>query len=213
MMKLMSWVLALVLMPLTSFAEETYTAGKDYILLDTALPTQQPDKIEVAEVFWYGCPHCYAFKPIIEAWEKTLPEDVDFVLLPAALGRAWVPHAYAFYAVSALGQLDKTHTSIFDALARDHKNLNDADAFADFLVKDGVDPAAFRKAYTSFGVKSRMDQAQAKIRGAISGGVPAISGVPALIINGKYVVNGTLAGSHENMLKITDFLIQKERSK
>lgn len=170
------------------------------------MPTANEGKIEVAEVFWYGCPHCYNFKPIIEAWEKQLPEDVDFVLLPAALNRSWAAHAQTFYALQAMGKLDKQmHDALFDALAGEHRRLNTADALADFVAGHGVDKAAFLKSYNSFGVNALMQKAQSKIRGA------RITGVPALIVNGKYRISGSDAGSYENMLKIADFLVEKER--
>jgi len=201
---------AIVLAMLSLFAvtasADTWEQGRHYQKLDTPVPTASNGKIEVAEVFWYGCPHCYNFKPIIEAWEKQLPDDVDFVLLPAALNRSWATHAQTFYALQSMGEQSRLHDALFDALAGEHRRLNTPDTLADFVAEHGVDRAAFLKSYNSFGVNALMQKAQSKIRGA------RITGVPALIVNGKYRISGSDAGSYENMLKIADFLVEKERA-
>ncbi|MDX1634527.1 MAG: thiol:disulfide interchange protein DsbA/DsbL [Marinobacter sp.] len=201
---------AVLLLALASFGAQAqsteFREGEHYRALSNPVPTGSGDKIEVAEVFWYGCPHCYSFKPLIEKWEQDLPEDVQFELLPAALGQSWEPHARAFYTVKALDKFEQTHDALFDALARDRKPLNDAESLADFLSEYGVDPEKFVKTFNSFGVNAKMQQAQAKIRGA------RITGVPAMLVNGKYVVSASLAGSHEQMLEVVDYLIEKERA-
>ncbi len=190
----------------TALADQHWQEGEHYERLEAEVTTSSSDEgIEVVEVFWYGCPHCYSLKPLVEAWEKDLPEDVNFVLLPAALGRNWEPHAYAFYASKALDAHDKTHDALFDALARDRRQLDSASALADFLEEHGVDREAFIKAYNSFGVKARVQRAQSVIRGA------RISGVPAMIVAGKYKTSASLAGSHEDMLKVVDYLVEQER--
>lgn len=201
------WLCALLLLPLAAATQAAeWQEGQDYERLSTPLPTRNPDHIEVTEVFWYGCPHCYAFKPLIEAWEKNKADDVDFVLLPAALGRTWEVHARAFYTTQALGVLDKTHDALFDALARDHKPLNSAEKLADFLADYGVDKDKFIKTFNSFGVNAKMQQGDSKVRAA------RITGVPTIIVNGKYKVSASMAGNHENMIKVIDYLVEKERS-
>lgn len=186
---------------------ETWVEGTHYQKLETPVPTDSNEKIEVAEVFWYGCPHCYRFKPFVEAWEKTLADDVKFVMLPAALGRSWEPHARAYYALEAMGSLSKVHDALFDALAGEHRSLNTPEAIADFVAGYGVDADKFIKNYNSFGVNARMQQAQSKIRGA------RITGVPAMLVNGKYKVSASMAGSFEATLKVVNYLISEERSK
>lgn len=204
------WKAAACLLAVMAFgvqAQETdWQEGRHYEELATPVTTSTGDKVEVAEVFWYGCPHCYAFKPLIEEWKKDLPEDVEYVGIPAALGRTWEPHARAYYTLQALGKLDQTHDAMFEALARDRRQLDTAEALADYLSDYGVDEEAFIKTFNSFGVNAKMQQAQAKIRGA------RITGTPSLLIDGKYVVTGSMAGSHENMLKVADYLISKERA-
>lgn len=184
---------------------ETWEEGTHYQKLDTPVRTDDNGKIEVAEVFWYGCPHCYNFKPVVEAWEEGMADDVEFVMLPAALGRSWEPHARAYYALDAMGELHKVHDALFEALAGERRQLNTPEALADFVAGHGVDGEAFLKNYQSFGVNARMQQAQAKIRGA------RITGVPTMLVNGKYKVSASMAGSHEAALDVVDYLVAKER--
>ena len=180
--------------------------GTHYKELSSPVRTDSSETIEVAEVFWYGCPHCYNFKPLVESWAEDVPEDVDFVKIPAALGQSWEPHAKAFYALEAMGELDKVHDALFDALARDRRPLNSGEALAEFVGDHGVNGEEFLKTYNSFGVNARMQKAQSKIRGA------RITGTPTMLVNGKYTVSASMAGSHEAVLEVVDYLIEQERN-
>src|SRR5690554_210464 len=101
---------------------QPWQEGTHYRTLDNPVRTASDSGVEVAEVFWYGCPHCYNFKPLAEAWEESAPEYISYVRLPAALGKSWEPHAYAFYALDAMGELDKVHDALFDALAGERRH-------------------------------------------------------------------------------------------
>jgi len=197
-----------VLMSLSVAAHaETWKEGVHYRRLDTPVRTENPDRIEVAEVFWYGCPHCYHLKPLAEAWEAQAPDYVDYVRIPAALGRSWEPHARAFYALKAMNALnEKLHSALFDALAGERRPLNDGESLAKFVAGYGVDADKFLDAYNSFGVNTWLQQAQAKIRGA------RITGTPSMLVNGKYVVTASMAGSAQAMLQVVDYLVEKEHS-
>lgn len=196
-------VIALVATALHA-AEGKWEEGRHYQKLSTPVGTQS-DKIEVAEVFWYGCPHCYSLKPLIESWEKDLPEDVELVYLPAAMNASWAEHARAFYVAEALGVLDTLHDAIFDKLNADPRALSNKESLADFFVEHGVEREKFNKAYDSFGVNAKLERSQSIVRGA------RLMGVPALIVNGKYTVTASMAGSHERMLEVADYLIEQER--
>ncbi|WP_041655132.1 thiol:disulfide interchange protein DsbA/DsbL [Marinobacter nauticus] len=201
-----SAVLALSLLSAASLVNaQPWVAGEHYRVLDNPVRTASDNGVEVAEVFWYGCPHCYNFKPLAEAWEAEAPDYINYVKLPAALGRSWEPHAYAFYALEAMGELDKVHDALFDALAGERRPLNTPEALADFVAGYGVDAEKFLENYNSFGVRARVQQAQAKIRGA------RITGTPTMLVDGKYVVSASMAGSHENTLKVVEYLAEKER--
>jgi len=183
---------------------QSWEEGVHYRKLDTPVRTASENGVEVAEVFWYGCPHCYNFKPLAEAWEADAPDYVNYVRIPAALGRSWEPHARAFYALQAMGELDKVHDALFDALAGERRPLNDGEALADFVAGYGVDPEEFLNNYNSFGVNAKMQQAQAKIRGA------RVTGTPTMLVGGKYVITASMAGGHEAVLNVVDYLVQKE---
>lgn len=202
-----SAVLALSLLSAASLVHaQPWVAGEHYRVLDNPVRTASDNGVEVAEVFWYGCPHCYDLKPLAEAWEADAPDYINYVKLPAALGRSWEPHAYAFYALEAMGELDKVHDALFDALAGERRPLNTPEALADFVAGYGVDTEKFLENYNSFGVRARVQQAQAKIRGA------RITGTPTMLVDGKYVVSASMAGGHENTLKVVEYLAEKERS-
>ena len=185
--------------------EAPYQAGVHYVVLPTPAATADPDKIEVAELFWYGCPHCYTLNPMVTEWSKTLPEDVVFRPVPAMFGGAWNTHGQLFYTLDSLGKLEETHDAVFNAIHKQNNRLADEDAMIDFLEAYGISEDEFSKAWSSFGVKSRIDQATRLARSYRA------TGVPCLIINGKYRIEGQMAGSYENMLKIAEYLIEQER--
>lgn len=199
-------LLAVSLLSSAAVNAQSWQDGTHYRTLDNPVRTATEEGVEVAEVFWYGCPHCYNFKPLAENYEENAPEYVNYVRLPAALGRSWEPHAYAFYALEAMGELDKAHDALFEALASERRPLNDAESLADFVVQYGVDAEEFVSTYNSFGVRARVQQAQAKIRGA------RITGTPTMLVDGKYVTSASMAGGHENVLKVVEYLAERENS-
>ncbi len=183
---------------------ETFKEGVDYELVDAPGRTDDPAKIEVREFFWYGCPHCYKLEPYIETWLKTKADDVAFVRTPGVMNRTWEVHGKAFYAAKALGVLEQSHRSFFDAV---HANpqLKSQDQLAEFYAQYGVSAKDFNKAYESFGVTSEVRQADALARSY------QLMGVPAIIVNGKYITNGRMSADHERWMQIVDFLVEKER--
>lgn len=183
-----------------------YQAGVDYIELPAVAPTQEPDKIEVAELFWYGCGHCFSFEPIISDWKKTLPEDVNFRPVPALFGGLWDTHGQLFYTLESLDQLGETHSAIFQAIHNQNNRLADEKAMIKLVTQYGVDEDEFRKTWASPGVKLKMTQAKRLAKAYRA------SGVPTLIVNGKYRIEGSMAGSFEEMLNIAEYLIDQERS-
>ena len=185
---------------------ETYVEGKDYDVISPAIRTANPDKVEVVEFFWYGCGHCYTFEPMITQWKKSLPEYVDFVGSPAVWNQPMELHAKAYYAAKALDALDPMHMVIFQAMNVDRKRLASEQEIAALFTANGVSEADFSKAYNSFGIDSQVRQANAKARAA------KITGTPEMVVNGKYRISTRKAGSQANMLKVANFLIEKERT-
>lgn len=178
-----------------------FQEGTDYRLLPTPVPTTTGDKVEVVELFWYGCPHCFKLEPVIEEWLKTKPDNAVLVRLPAVLGPNWQPQARAYYVAEQLGVLDKIHRPLFDAMHVQKRPLATPEQLADFFAEQGVDRAAFLDAYKSFAVETRLKRAEQLVRRY------GIHGVPALVVNGKYLVDSERAGSLERMLQIVNYLI------
>jgi thiol:disulfide interchange protein DsbA len=178
--------------------------AQGYSTLSVVQPTQDKNKIEVIEFFWYGCPHCYQFEPLLNAWLKTKPKNVQFIRQPAAFSDVWAKHAKAYYVAEALNVLDKVHADFFDAIQNKQQKLETEDELVKFFVAHGVKEAAVHDAYKSFGVDTKMRQATAMAPRY------GITGVPTLVINGKYVTSGSIAGSHENMIKVLNQLVAQE---
>lgn len=166
--------------------------------------TDSGDKVEVIEFFWYGCPHCNVFDPILETWVKNKPDNVVFKRVPAVFRPEWKVHARAYYALQAMGAGEKYHSKIFDEIHKNKKRIDTLDSLTDFLVKQGVNKQEFTDMYNSMSVDGMVRKAIKQLAGY------KIQGVPAMAVNGKYVVSGRSAGSYENMILIVDYLIKKE---
>ncbi len=195
---------ASLLLLLFSWAALLKAEQPGYETLSPAQPTHDPAKIEVIEFFWYGCPHCYDFEPMLEKWRKTLPANVEFIRQPAVFSDLWAKHGKAYFTAEALGVADKVHNDFFDAIQTKKQKLETEDQLAKFFVAHGVNETEFHNTYNSFLVDAKMRQA------ATTAGRYGVTGVPAIIINGKYKTNGPLAGSHEKMIEIMNQLIKQE---
>ncbi len=180
-------------------------SGPDYSELKAAQPVETKGKVEVAEFFWYRCPHCYSLEPVLEAWVKKLPADVRFVRIPAVLSDSWAIDAGFFYAFEALGVLDKVHRPFFDAIHKDRLVITSEPAVTEWLTKHGIDRKKFDETYKSFGVQAKIKRA-AQLSAAYQ-----LEGVPLLAVQGKYTVSAEQGGSQSGMLATTDYLIDMTR--
>jgi protein dithiol oxidoreductase (disulfide-forming) len=183
-----------------------YEEGTHYVALEIPIKTKSPDVVEVTEYFSYGCPHCYRFDPEIQQWRENLPNNVVFDRSPAIWG-GYEVYARTYYTVLALGVLEKVHTPLFHALHAERRSINDLKAMTAFMQEQGIEPELFVKTFSdSFGVKAMYQQAIGRQRVYRSGGVPAI------IVNGKYRVEGSMVeNSNAAMLAVASFLVEKER--
>lgn len=200
-------VMSLVAAPLmtVSAMPEAYVEGTHYAKTAQRLATTaEENQIEVVELFSYSCPHCFRLDPIVMEWKKTLPENVKFVHVPAIFRDSWLQLARVFYAAEAMGELERLHPIIFNAIHVEKKRLNTEDQLLDFIEEQGIDRAEFEKMMNSFTVKAKVKKA------LILSQTSGVTGVPAMIVNGKYRTDAPLAGSMEEMMKAVDFLIQKE---
>ncbi len=164
------------------------------------------DKIEVIEFFWYGCSHCFDLEPFLKKWTAKLPKDVEFRRIPAVPTERWMPNARTFYTLEAMGLLEKLHGEVFDAIHIDRVNLNDERIQLDWMAKKGVDRAKFTEAWKSFSVQSKTKRAIQQTQAY------DISGVPTLVVDGKYVTSVSMTGSPEGLMKTLDELIVKARA-
>jgi thiol:disulfide interchange protein DsbA len=200
-------VMGLVAAPLMSVSAmpEAYVEGTHYAKTAQRLATTaEENQIEVVELFSYSCPHCFRLDPIVMEWKKTLPENVKFVHVPAIFRDSWLQLARVFYAAEAMGELERLHPIIFNAIHVEKKRLNTEGQLLDFIEEQGIDRAEFEKMMNSFTVKAKVKKA------LILSQASGVTGVPAMIVNGKYRTDAPLAGSMEEMMKAVDFLIQKE---
>ncbi len=192
-------------LPILSWAAESFQEGKHFIRLDTPVQTQSKGKVEVAEAFWYGCPHCLTLEPYLVTWKKGLPDYASFRKVPALFGGDWKTHGQLYFTLESLNVSQGVHDDVFVSIQKQGRRLITRDDMVNFVSQYGITPDAFDKAFKSFKVKNKMRQADAMIRGA------RITGVPALIINGKYKVSAQEAGGTAEMLKVAEYLVQKER--
>jgi len=157
--------------------------GKDYKLLNPAQPTGS-NKIEVLEFFFYGCSHCFYLHPQLNAWEKTMPKDVEFTYVPTIFRDSWEPMARTYYALESMGQLHPLHDALYQAWNVNNIDLSDEAKILDFVAPSGVDRAKFSAAYNSFSIQSKVTRAKQMIRSY------GITGTPTLIVGGKYLITG-----------------------
>ena len=198
--------LGATLWPAVARAQGGPVEGRDYVKLSQRQPTQDPKKLEVVEFFWYGCPHCHAFEPALEAWLGKLSADVNFRRMPVAFREVpFVLHQKLYFAIESLGLVGSLHRKVFAAMHIDRNRLDSPEAIGEFVAKNGVDKAKFLDTMNSFGVQGKARQAA-----ALSAGYK-IDGTPALGINGSFYTSGTLAGSNERALAVTDFLLAQAR--
>jgi len=182
--------------------------GKDFDKTAQAMPTDTPNKIEVTEIFWYGCIHCYHMDPILNVWVKKLPADVVFKRVPGLPQPAWAPMAKAFYAMDDLKLSDKLHTALFDAIHKE-KTLNPTDEVAaiDWMTKkSGLDKKKVEDAFRSFSMNNKLNRAAQTFRAS------GATGVPSFIIDGQYITSSTMAGGNEQALKTADYIIGNIRA-
>ena len=189
-------------------AAGSFEEGVHYIELFEPVPSVSApaDKIEVVEMFWYGCPHCFHLEPALTKWEKNIASDVQVTTVPATLNPSWTLHAKVFYAAEAMGVSGKVHEALFQAIHEQGRRLYSEGAILRFIASLGIDEARFRSAMNSLAVTTKVNRA--KQLGQLYGA----TGVPALIVGGQYRVLSNAVKSHEEIFAIVDYLIGKVRS-
>lgn len=203
-MKSLTRLLIILLFSTPLLAQETFQAGKDFALIEPAQATSG-NKVEVVEVFSYMCPHCNTFEPFIDNWKKNMPEQASFEAMPATFNRgSWEVAGRLHYTADVLGLLDKVHGDIFSRIHNKREYFRSVDDVVSFLANYGADEAMVRKTFTSFAVETKLRRAQNLIPKY------GVTGVPTIIVNGKYRIDGKMAGNYGRMIEIINFLVAKE---
>ena len=201
--KHLAWVLLLLFFSCTQ-AEE-YVEGRHYEILDNPTVTRNPSKVEVVEVFWFGCNHCYSLESYIQPWKRNLPNDVDFWKSHITWNAQAETHARLFYSAKALGIEEKAIPAAFTAIWREGRNLLGNSEVEYFFKGFGIEKERYLSVSNSFGVNNAVKQANNRMRQW------TVTGVPTIIVNGKYKVSGTREIGTSKLLDVVDFLIEKER--
>ncbi|MBX3616840.1 thiol:disulfide interchange protein DsbA/DsbL [Nitrosomonas sp.] len=179
--------------------------GKDYIVLAKPVPIENTGKIEVLEFFWYGCPHCYNLHPHLASWLTNIPADVNFRYVPAILRANWVPAAKIFHTIEAMDVTSTLHDKVYDAIHRDKIDLNNDSVLFDWIEKQGLDRKKFENTYQSFTVQNQVAKSTQMTRQY------ELNGVPALIVNGKYITSGRMGSTPQDTINTLNGLIEKVR--
>lgn len=190
----------------SAHAQGDFVEGQHYVKLSQPQAVPGGGKIEVVEFFWYGCPHCNAFEPALEAWQKKLPADVAFRRIPVAFREEpFTTHQRLFFAIETMGLVDTLHRKVFNAVHLDRARLDKLPELVEFMNKNGVDGAKFSEVYNSFSVQTKARQAKQLAEAY------RIDGVPAIGIQGRYYTSGSMAGSGERSLAVADYLLNRVR--
>lgn len=179
-------------------------AGRDFRVIDPPLATER-NKIEVTEFFWYGCPHCFDFEPVLAPWIRKLPADVVFRRVPAIFpNNKWTPGARLYYTLEAMNLVETLHGEVFSAIHLERKRLDDEKVLLQWVAGKGVDARKFSEAWSSFGVESRLRQARELTQAA------GLTGVPAVVVQGRY--QAITPGSYGELITLIDRLIDGVRA-
>lgn len=195
------FLLAAATLPFIPLSAHALTQGKEYALVQPALATQDPKRVEVLEFFWYGCPHCFTLEPDLAAWVKTLPKGAYFRRIPAVFNPSWAHLARAYYAAEGLGVTEKLHYDIFNAIHLSGQNLNNRETLLSFVEKLGVNRKKFAQQLDSPEVTARVEMSQRL------GAAAKLQGVPALVVDGKYQTSVSQTGGQDQLFVVLNELI------
>ena len=204
-------ILGLATLLLCGAAVAQPVEGKDYVTLKPPQSVEAAGKVDVAEFFWYRCPHCYNLEPVLRDWLKKLPRDVQFRRVPAIFNDEWALDARVFFTLEATGDLARVHRGLFDAIHQQGGVRLKGNAYlkwvAEWLGKNGVDMAKYDAALRSFTVETNLKRAMQMTRDY------KIDGVPAIAVQGRWVVSASMVGERQGMINVTDYLAGEARKR
>lgn len=207
MKKILSTLLLLLSTHAMAGAAEAPTTGNQFDAVAQVIPTDNPAKIEVLEIFWYGCIHCYQMEAPLNAWVKKLPSDVYFKRIPGLPNASWAPMAKTFYALETLGIAEKLHTPLFEAIHK-QKTLNPTDekgAIEWVTKQSGLDKLKVEQAFKSFTINTNLNRAAQIFKAS------GATGVPSLIIDGKFITSSTMSGGNKEAIDVANYIIANVR--
>lgn len=201
-------VASAAVVPSLVFAQgKPFQVGDDYLAVKPAAPVDAPaGKIEVVEFFWYNCPHCSAFEPTLDAWIKRLPADVVIRRVPIAFQDSFIPQQHLYYALEAMGLVEKLHAKVFTAIHMERQKLDKEDAIVAWVVAQGVDKAKFLQNFNSFSVATKAKKS------TLLQNAYHVEGVPALGVAGRFYTDGSQAKGMERALQVVEALVAQVRS-
>jgi thiol:disulfide interchange protein DsbA len=202
-----NWIIgicSLAILPGLAMAAPAYKEKIHYELVLPAQPTSTGNKVEVVEMFWYGCPHCNSLEPYVDRWHKKIPAQAEFVRMPAIFRPEWELHARAYYTAEILGVLGKTHSAMFEAIHQQKRRLSTDAEIQKLFAEHGVSEQDFNRVFRSFAVEAKIRRAKDMSERY------GIRGVPALIVNGKYRTSAQLAGGNANIFQVVNHLVEQE---
>jgi thiol:disulfide interchange protein DsbA len=203
--------MAALLLCAAAAAQQKPTEGKDYLTLNPAQPVAASGKVEVTEFFWYRCPHCYDLEPTLQDWVNKLPPDVNFNRVPAIFSDEWAYDARVYYALETTGDLARVHTGLMNAIHQQGGRRLSGEAYlkwvAEWLGKNGVDTAKYDTALRSFTVETKVRRA-VQVTQAYK-----LDGVPAIGVQGRWLVSAAMVGERQRMINITDYLTGEARKR
>ena len=204
MKKLHTFLIAFFVVIYSNIAVASFVAGEDYVVLDKPVKTVTGDKVDVRELFWYYCPHCFNVEPLVENYLKKLPESAKFIRQPAVFSDRWINGAIFYYVLEQLNEVDRLHGKLFDAIHLHKTPFTDNEDFINWLADHGVDKEKASNAFKSFSVRIKVNKSK------LNTVKYKTSGVPVFVINGKYWVDSKHAGGEKRLFEVVDYLIQKE---
>jgi thiol:disulfide interchange protein DsbA len=175
---------------------------KEYSIIEPAQPPLEPlggKKVEVIEFFYYGCPHCYNLQPALKAWLKTAPSDVEFRRQPTVFRESWIPLTRAYYALEAIGVLEKFHDDVFDTVQKQNVNLGNRQLLLDWAGRRGIDGKKLAEAYDSFSVQTKAQKAVQMTRAY------GITGTPSVVVGGRYLTGPSMTVNADNSINYQRF--------
>ncbi len=168
-------------------------------------PVETGDRIEVVDFFWYGCPHCNALQPALEAWFKRKPADVVLRRIPAILNDSWKPHARIYYTLERLNEVARLHLQVYHGYHVELLHMSKPDVMVEWAARNGIDRQRWLDAYNSQDVDDKVERAKELTKAY------TVAGTPTLVVDGRYLTSGELAPSLQGMIPVLDALVRLAR--